>query len=233
MEFAFHSVNNGIVVITEGKTDPLYLNKAIEKLGLEHCDDIKFIGLTDSEYHNYSVEGCSGLDKLAEALSVCPPNFKLILLYDRDIKDRDLLSVNYKKYFENIYKVCLPVPSFRDDSDDICIEHYFKDDEITREDKDGHRIFLGYEFNTNGVTEDGLLMCKGLDKCGSGSIKLLDGSKDKYAVFEQKDESKKNLALSKKAFATNIFNDVENFNDFDFNEFGRLFEIFEEIKNDN
>ena len=45
-------------------------------------------------------------------------------------------------------------------------------------------------------------------------------------VFDTKN---RNIALSKTDFANNILSDKENFSDFDFSEFRKIFSIIEEI----
>lgn len=217
-----------LIVITEGKTDPIYLNKAIEKLRRFQNKDIKIIGLKTEDANKYQDEGWTALNKLADALTVVAPSVPVIFMYDRDVCNSNLLNNNFIKYSENIYKMSIPVPSHRIDSKDLCIEHYFKDSEIKRTDSSSRRLYLGNEFNRNGISFEGSLMCKALEKCGADSLKIIDGS-GKTKVYDQKDESKKNKALSKNQFAEYIMNDEEKFNDFDFSEFNKIFDIFDQI----
>lgn len=220
--------NYDLIAITEGKTDPIYIYKAMEKLERFKDKKIKVIGLKTPEANQYQDEGWCALNKLGEALTVVAPTTPVVLMYDRDVIISELLENEYIKYNDNVYKMSIPIPSHRKDSTDLCIEHYFKDSELKRKDSNGRRLFIGNEFNTNGISINGTLMCKAIDKCGTNSIKILDGS-GKTPVYDQKDENKKNIALSKKKFAENIKNDVENFNDFDFKEFNKIFDIFDKI----
>ena len=222
--------NDDLIVITEGKTDPIYLKVYKEKLGVLKDKKIKFIGLKTKDANKYQDEGWSALNKLADALTVVPQKTPVVLMYDRDVLIKEMLENKYIEFSENIYKMCIPVPSHRNDSKDLCIEHYFKDSEIKRKDSEGRRLYLGKEFNKNGISFKRNLMCKSLEKCGADSIKILDGS-GKTKIYDQLDEEQKNLALSKINFANNIKDSVENFNDFDFKEFNRIFSIFEEIIN--
>ncbi len=224
--------SNDLVVITEGKTDPIYIYKSMEKLDRFKDKKIKIIGLKTAEANKYQDEGWTALNKLGEALTVVSPPVPVVLIYDRDVIIDELLKNEYIKYSENVYKMSIPIPSHRNDSKDLCIEHYFKDREIKRKDIQGRRLYLGNEFNSNGISIKGNLMCKAIDKCGSDSLKILDGS-GKTQVYDQKDETRKNLALSKKCFAENIKNDIENFNDFNFKEFNKILDIFDKIINDS
>lgn len=225
------SVRKDLIVITEGKTDPIYLNKAIEKLGKFKDKSIKIIGLKTEEAHKYKDEGWTALNKLAEALTVVPPPVPTIFMYDRDVCNSELLNNSFIKYSKNIYKMSIPVPSHRVDSKDLCIEHYFKDSELKRTDLHGRRLYLGNEFNTNGISFEGNLMCKAIEKCGQHSLKIIDGS-GKTKVYDQHDESMHNLALSKNKFAEYIRDDTERFNDFDFSEFNKIFDIFDMVLKD-
>ena len=217
-------------MITEGKTDPIYLKMAKNKLGVLKDKKIKFIGLKTEDANKYQDEGWTALNKLAEALTVVPQSVPVVLMYDRDVLIKEMLENKYLEFSENIYKMCIPIPSHRNDSKDLCIEHYFKDSELKRKDAKGRRLYLGKEFNKNGISFNGNLMCKSLEKCGADSIKILDGS-GKTKIYDQVDEEQKNLALSKIAFANNIKDEIENFNDFNFKEFNSIFSIFEEIIN--
>ena len=222
--------NDDLIVITEGKTDPIYLKVAKDKLGVLKDKKIKFIGLKTKDANKYQDEGWSALNKLADAMTVVPQNIPVVLLYDRDVLIKEMLENKYVEFSENIYKMCIPIPSHRSDSKDLCIEHYFKDSELKRKDAEGRRLYLGKEFNKNGISFKGNLMCKSLEKCGADSIKILDGS-GKTKIYDQLDEGQKNIALSKIAFANNIKDSVENFNDFNFKEFNNIFSILEEIIN--
>lgn len=222
--------SDDLIVITEGKTDPIYLKVAKDKLGVLKDKKIKFIGLKTKDANKYQDEGWSALNKLADAMTVVPQNIPVVLLYDRDVLIKEMLENKYVEFSENIYKMCIPIPSHRSDSKDLCIEHYFKDSELKRKDAEGRRLYLGKEFNKNGISFKGNLMCKSLEKCGADSIKILDGS-GKTKIYDQLDEGQKNIALSKIAFANNIKDSVENFNDFNFKEFNNIFSILEEIIN--
>lgn len=222
--------SDDLIVITEGKTDPIYLKVAKDKLGVLKDKKIKFIGLKTKDANKYQDEGWSALNKLADAMTVVPQNIPVVLLYDRDVLIKEMLENKYVEFSENIYKMCIPIPSHRSDSKDLCIEHYFKDSELKRKDAEGRRLYLGKEFNKNGISFKGNLMCKSLEKCGADSIKILDGS-GKTKIYYQLDEGQKNIALSKIAFANNIKDSVENFNDFNFKEFNNIFSILEEIIN--
>lgn len=221
--------NNDLVVITEGKTDVMYLKKAQQKLQ-QYCNlKIEYIGLGTPEANKYRPSGAGALDGLAEALSIVDHDIPIILLYDSDIKVKGVSGNNYVQYTDNIFKVIIPKPTFRM-SENVCIEHYFKDEELKRVDSIGRRMFLGNEFNIDGISLDKKFKTEASNKCGEYSNSILDGSGNSKVYSIEDQDCGVNLALSKKDFAKNIQNDVKNFNDFDFSEFENIFRIFDEIK---
>ncbi len=58
------------------------------------------------------------------------------------------------------FKFSIPVPTFRNSTDKIAIEHYFRDDEIMTEDAEKHRLFMAKEFTDDGTTIDDKYYCK-------------------------------------------------------------------------
>jgi len=57
--------------------------------------------------------------------------------------------------FSEVYSFQIPIPEHRKTTPNICIEHYYTDDEIKREFKcvDGiiRRMYMGNEFNSKGI----------------------------------------------------------------------------------
>jgi RNA-directed DNA polymerase len=111
----------------------------------------------------------------------------------------------------------IPIPKHREDMRDICMEFYYKDDDIIRRDENGRRLYLSREFNsTSGMhVEEDNLMCKKYDKL-KGELKILDD-----LVL---DRVGNNVALSKNNFAENIFEESNGFANIDFSGFTPLFE---------
>jgi hypothetical protein len=105
--------------------------------------------------------------------------------------------------------------------DGICIELYYKDNEIKREDKDARRLFLSDEFNSSSGRHLTLDLNTDRNKFKKNQLKIIDQD-----VFN-KDHH--NVALSKNKFAEYISEGVDGFNDFDFGEFQQIFMIIEKI----
>lgn len=120
----------------------------------------------------------------------------------------------------NTYSVALPVPDFRQDSPDICIEYHYRDEEIKRVDENGRRLFISNEFNPKS------------DRHKSESFNCIDQNKIKrFTIVDNKvfNDENENVAFSKNAFATNVHNGTPNFNNFDLSAFENLFALIEDI----
>jgi RNA-directed DNA polymerase len=105
----------------------------------------------------------------------------------------------------------------------ICIELYYKDYEIQREDTENRRLFLSNEFRPKtGRHKDSDFIATDKNKIiKKDELKILDDN-----VF---DRDEKNVALSKNRFADYILAGEKGFNDFDFEEFYEVFKTIEKI----
>ena len=104
---------------------------------------------------------------------------------------------------------------------EICIEHYYTDEEICRKDSNQQRIFLSTEFKLRSGRHQSLPLVTNPNKIKANQLKIIDDS-----VFDENDQ---NVALSKNAFADYIYNEEQNFNNFDFRSFNEIFEIIDKI----
>lgn len=213
-------------VRTEGKTDWKHLKAAyrnLKQLGLFQGFSVEF----------NEVESDVGGDEL---LNFCRQVAKLeyhtkpiVCIFDRDVKkivdqatDKGKL---YKDWGNNVFSFVLSAPKHREDNPEVCIELYYKDDEITRPNEFGRRLFLSTEFHERSgrhkISPD---LNYGIpNRISEAKTFIID---DK--VFNPESQ---NVALSKNDFATNVLNQVANFNDFDFSEFEKVFEVISAIAN--
>lgn len=216
-----------ITVLTEGKTDADFIKKAYEKLEIT-MPNIEIRGLDEK------TDGQSGDKTLKKILSVQKSlNNKLIAIFDRDnpsildylnVDTSDELTVVDKK----VYAFALPVPNHRTKDERISIEHYFSDDELLTEDENGHRLYQAKEFNKNGISIDNSKICKYLvfNREDVDDIYILSGSGDKKVTNLDGD---RNYSLSKADFCKNVCNDVEKFNNFNFENFRVIIEKISKI----
>ena len=157
-------------------------------------------------------------------------------------KDRDDKNTNkkfqdgdlkFKNWGNNVYSLILPLPKHRQSTPEICIEHYYKDEEIkTTIDIDGieRRLYMGNEFDEKGINYSKDIFCEKRNVCGPEKINIIEGSSGERVV-QLSDSSGPNLALSKMEFATKIFEQKAPFDKFDFSSFLPLFKIVKEILN--
>ena len=226
-------IDNKIIIYTEGKTDIKYLKIALEKL--EGYEEIK----NRIEYYdieNTKNTGDSELQKIYTYLQVGNDNNIKICMFDRDNKDYIIKDKPFETKKNKVYKFNIPIPSNRNEGDLISIEHYLKDDELKTGDNNGRRIFLAYEFSSKGaLIENCQFFCRYMannyKSKNYNPLWILDGNDDKKVVnLSETDEI--NYALSKDDFVSNIENNIEGFDKFDFSEFRKIFDVIEEIRQD-
>ena len=181
--------------------------------------------------------GCSQLCTMCENYAKLKQSRKLIFIADRDDKNTNKKfqdgDLKFKNWGNNVYSLILPLPKHRESTPEICIEHYYKDEEIkTTIDIDGieRRLYMGNEFDEKGINYSKDIFCEKRNVCGPEKINIIEGSSGERVV-QLSDSSGPNLALSKMEFATKIFEQKAPFDKFDFSSFLPLFKIVKEILN--
>lgn len=161
---------------------------------------------------------------------------KMIFIADADVKEiRNSLGqkdAQYRSWGNNVYSFILPVPEIRQATPEICIEHYYSDNQIKMELKCGgikRRLYMGCEFDTDGLSLDKKMFCNERNSCGNEKIRIIDGHEKSPRVYSIADENKTNVALSKMKFATSVLEKTPPFDEMDFSNFIPLFEIVKEI----
>lgn len=213
------------LVITEGKTDWKHLKRALNRLNNKNMfceDDFKFLEYDDTEMGN------TELMSLCKQLCKIPNEYKIICIFDADVPSilKKVLTegANYKEWGNNVFSFVIPVPKHRENTPRISIEHYYTDEELQTEDINGRRLYMGKEFsNMSGIHYKKDRFCVNKNKCGEKSISILDSE-----IYFLSDEHK-NIALSKNDFADNILNEIEPFDNINYENFKSIFEIIEEI----
>lgn len=213
---------NKTIIITEGKTDYKHLQNAMERLNITDLD-IEFFEISDTW-------GDSKLETLLENLKLMPRENKVIGIFDRDkdsiLKNYNLYNEEFVELGKNVYAFAIPI--VRDYGDKISIEHYYKRDDLKKEDKMGRRLFLGEEFSKNSS--------KSLDNNYYTKISQIQNKVDINGIIDEKVyrnddiEAQNSVALSKNAFAE-LVNDTEFSKNFDFSEFENIFNIIRKIIN--
>lgn len=218
-------------IITEGQTDWIHLKNALKKL--KNAGKYNELELDFFEFDYTMGEG--ELVKMKRYLEKLPQPYKLIFIADRDTDNKDIKDFEengrYKKWNNNVYTFRIPVPNHRITTPKVCIEHYYKDEEIKRKFKIAgvqKRLFMANEFNSNTGDFIGDENFKTNKLKAENPIEIFDSSsKCKVTMF--KDENEINYAISKKEFAIKI----SECDDIDYNSFSLIFDTIKEIINEN
>lgn len=221
---SFTNQINQVCVFTEGKTDASHLNAALTYFhAREEFLDIKLVFAK-----NKKGEGDQSLKSLIEYLPSTKQHKVTIGLFDHDnpeiIKSMKGSNTDFKDHGNNVFSIVIPIPSFRKDMEHICIEHYYKNEDLLKEDDKSRRLYLKEEFDPkNGVHNS--------KKC-TVNIRMKGKGKGNLIVDSDVIDSlkKENVALSKMAFAEYIKDRKPPFHEVDFSEFKVIFNIIKEIQ---
>jgi len=135
------------IVMTEGITDIKHLKVALAELHKKG----EYLGLNPDFRIDDRYTGSPELLKFCNQAHKVPHPQPIICIFDRD--EPDILrqvtgqTGDHKNWGHNIFSFALPIPEHRKDTSDICIELYYKDDEIKRSEQSGRRLFLSHEFD--------------------------------------------------------------------------------------
>lgn len=254
-----NSNNNEPLLITEGQTDWVHLESAYLALSnieenkdlFNYLENIRFfeyeakeqshkisklgLGVTGHPLHKVEM-GDNDLLKMCESISKLPRSSPLICIFDHDntkIIDKVMNNGSFKYWGNNVYSFSIPVPENRKDTPLISIEHYYSDDEIkTPQKKDNVecRLYMGNEFDERGRSKQGNKLCTNKSKCGTNKINILSRGKEEIVKSDLTDEADDvDYSLSKSDFAWNIYNKEAGFNNFDFSNFIKIFEMIRDI----
>lgn len=234
------------LVVTEGATDWRHLKAALryfQNQEKKYNDmDIEFLEYNPRNSKREDLPkldmSCSNLVTMCKEFAKLQQPRKIIFIADADdnntIKQLSATEV-YKAWGNNVYSMILPIPEHRLDTPDVCIEHYYLDDDLQRAiEINGipRRIYMGREFDEVGLSNDKNYMCLDRNSCGQGKICIIDGQSEKR-VFKINDENKVNLALPKMDFAEAIYTERDEMKNIDFSEFHLVFDIIKQIIEEN
>jgi RNA-directed DNA polymerase len=214
------------IVFGEGRTDWRHLKKAFEVLKKKGFYRNLFL-----KFHEYSHELEINNDQLLNICKGLPKtdfsNKKVICLFDRDAKKiRSQVTEQgkpYKNWGKDVYSLLMPIPPHRN-FEEICIEHYYSDDDLLKLDSNGRRIYLSNEFDSSsGVHLTEMLTYK--------TIKVLKAKYPRILDYNVINDEGKNVALSKTDFSKYILNETPPFNGVTFDNFKFIFDEIERIIN--
>lgn len=213
------------LVITEGKTDIKFIQKAKEVLGL---NDVIFDTITPEQ----QPDGYSNLQKMLQQLCKIKRPFPIIGIFDRDVdeivKNVDMEDGKYKKYGNKVYAFCIPIPKVREDNGQtkISIEYLFSDEEIKSPvDEAGHRLFFGMEFTKHSMVHN---ECPNLTLSkpdGKGVDKILENNGGQ-AVYDENDN---NILAKKNDFADAVISGKIKISDDSWENFRPILEKIQKL----
>lgn len=237
------------IIITEGSTDWRHLQRAWSILKtkpdiIKRYENLEF-KILEYEPENSSTDSinkiqmdCNELVAMCTSYSKTALGNKYIFIADRDVKPivkrvSGPTNNNFKSWGNDVYSFALPIPKHREETPEICIEHYYSDEEIKTiklcEDGKYRRLYLSNEFDEYGRAPEINKFCINRSACKNDSIKILDGSGDDRVISFNDITDKTNYALSKMAFANAIYNTEENFDNISFDNFLLIFDVIKEI----
>ena len=235
------------IIITEGATDWKHMKAAYNYLcnNSRYCEWLSELEFDFLEYEpkNSADPSCCKLEMSGSQLKTMCEQYclvkqprKMIFIADADIKEvRNSLGGRnslYRNWGNNVYSFILPVPESRKSTPEICIEHYYPDEQIKTElncNGVNRRLYMGCEFDTDGLSLDKKLFCNERNSCGKEKIRIIDGHEKSPRVYSITDENKTNVALSKMKFANSVLENKYPFDKMDFSNFVPLFEIIRDI----
>jgi len=212
------------LVVTEGKTDWMHLESALERLQATGL----FAGLTISFHKDEEDMGDRTL------LSACRTRSRFgsgvdpfIAVFDSD--NEDIVPKvsgkvqTYKSWGKNVFSFPLPVPHHRSTEDGVCIELYYKDADLERETGDGRRLFLNREFDrkTGFHVHDCDLYCENKKARTQEKLAPVDGGVQARDVGI--------VSLSKTEFANLVYKGEVPADSYDYSVFIPVFTVLEEI----
>lgn len=215
-------------IITEGETDWKHLEISLKKLQKQGL----FVNMELDFHKSLKQAGGASVKNICIQFANKHQDQITIFIFDNDdqtiIKDVSSSGENYKNWSNNVFSFVIPVPAHRSETPEVCIEMYYKDIEITREDEKGRRLFLSNEFQQRSGRHkmENNLNCTNLQKIkDSKKLCVIDDR-----VF---DSNENNVALPKNDFAEYVLKQAVNFDNFDHTEFGKIFDIIHAIITEN
>ena len=219
LKVSYSSASYDAVVFCEGPSDGLHLAAALDylKRNGEYLDLNVF-------FYKYSKKQSISNSKLKDLLNyrvtwVDDPKVVEIYLFDRD--DMQYLNMESESgapicHSKNRFSFLLPCVEHRV-SHRVCIEHFYKNADLLKKDKNGRRIYLSTEF------ERETAYCA-KEKVSTTRKKTLRCDYEFIIDSGVLDEYENNVALSKMAFAQDVFNKVPPFDQMDFSSFSAIFD---------
>lgn len=215
------------LIITEGKTDWRHIQLALLALNLDGDIDVEFL-----EFNSEVNMGDTKLSQMCEYVATIPQRRKTIFVFDRDnpqITNKvSGYPNNFKEWGNQVFSLCLPIPSHRTSYKNLSIELYYKDDDLrTIDPSSGKRLWFTNEIEIITRPSSGQKTYRALES------PILEEEFDKK-VFDQPADQIVNVhgqpvGLSKSAFTEVVVGNPEISKKIDREAFELLFGVIREI----
>jgi RNA-directed DNA polymerase len=208
-----------IRVWAEGSTDYLHLQAA-----LSHFQSINLYNHIEIEGpQSENTRGSKQLLVMCQSYSETPQRQTCVFVFDRDELDiiKNVLEPDksFKVWGNRVFSFAIPIPDHRAEAPAVCIEMYYKDEDLKIIDEDGRRLFLRDEFDQEGIhqTTRGLVYRHPKNKTLVVDSDVVDS------------EQRKSVALPKADFARHVRDRVPPFDEIAFDAFKSIFDVLAQI----
>jgi hypothetical protein len=239
------SVNDEILVITEGCTDWKHMEHALCKLSADYPElwgKARFWHYHPKGKGNGEPEfdmGDSEVVKMCDQFRKLRQNQKLVFIVDADHpeKTKELIKAGatYKNWGNNVYSFQIPNSELRPDFTTVCIEHYYTDNELKTEiEFEGvkRRLFLSGEFTKrNGQTKDHQFFYENIQRLKkAGQYDIIEGDQgNRVTKLVDDSDNPTNFAISKNVFASEMLAGNPALVNVSVEAFRKIFDVLKQI----
>ena len=208
-----------VLVVTEGKTDVIHINKAKEKLGIT----LDY----DTIAPEKQPDGDTDLLDMLKQIAKKPNEHKIIGIFDCDTKTTKGFVHPYESLGNNVYAFKIQPPQNRIDNgqSEISIEYLYSDEEVKTMLPNNPRIFFGTEFSKRTglhVENPNWILANQSDRGKDKIVENVNGQ----AVYD-KDEV--NYLAKKSDFANAVADETIVVSNESWENFHHIFNTIEEI----
>lgn len=239
------SINDEILVVTEGCTDWKHMEHALSKLSADYpelCGKVRFWHYHPKGKGNGEPEfdmGDSEVVRMCDQIRKLRQSQKIVFIVDADHpeKTKELIKVGatYKNWGNNVYSFQIPNSELRPDFTTVCIEHYYTDNELKTEiEFEGvkRRLFLSGEFTKrNGQTKDHQFFYENIQRLKkAGQYDIIEGDQgNRVTKLVDDSDNPVNFALSKNTFASEMLAGNQALANVSVEAFKKIFDVLKQI----
>lgn len=234
------SVNDEILVVTEGCTDWKLMEHALSKLSPDYpelCDKVRFWHYHPKGKGNGEPEfdmGDAQLVEMCKQFAKIRQPQRMIFISDADKPNvTKILTDNgstFKKWGNNVYSFQIPNSEVRQNFSKVCIEHYYTDEVLKTEiEVNGikRRLFLSHEFNKRtGLTVDGVYSYEYHVKLTENGYDIIE---DHVTKVSDRSDHPVNYALPKNDFASEMLAGNQALANISVETFRKIFDVLRQI----